>query len=727
MNQINKLPEKNSKIDQNGSSKTTSFRRLISGSWNWLINPKKIYYNEILEEKSRFLSATLLVLILLYFIGHGLESHIRNTPVLYLSAYVLMIGAFLINRHFHYFLASRLTSLIIPYLIFSGIFCEKSLNPIMLLNFLVLSIILGSYLGSYLQKKNGVLIIGLINIVGILLTPILVPRYELSLLELIPPLVVNTASLILILLYMRHTEKAAKKQQPLDSDAKFRSIYKNSPLGIMFAEKGSILIDVNQEVCRLLGYTKDEIIGKKIPELVHPEDQDKTTRGFLKLVTDLSPAFAFEARFLKKNGEIIWVNLNITLLYDDTGFPTHGIGIIEDITQRKITETSLTESEFKFGLLVESSPDGIITLSKTGQILSVNESFCKLTGYEKSDFVGRSFLKAPTLVSQEIDCYIRMLKDLLQENIEGTIEFNWKHANGEVRKGELKASVLRLDDKIEGLIGIVRDITERNKAEETLKRRLDELHILQEVSSICLEYVDEDQIIAQVTKIMGNKLYTDHFGVMLLDEEDNVLRIHPSYQGLVPEDANYKIKMGEGIVGRVAKTNKPLLINNVTIEEIYISPTHRQSSELCVPVSVNSNVFGVINAESSEQDAFSPSDERLLNIVADQLAVGLQKSRLYKSEQKRRLEAEANREASEFLSMSLDLDEVLDNILDSLRKVIDSDQASIHLFEEDLVHVVAGKGFKNIDEVIGFQYSFENQLVLEIVNSKSPWFSRIRL
>jgi PAS domain S-box-containing protein len=519
---------------------------------------------------------------------------------------------------------------------------------------------------------------------------------------------------------MSHREMIEKEKKPLDTDAKFRSIYKNSPLGILFAENGSILTDVNQGVCRLLGFSRDELIGKKIPDFVHPEDRAKTNKGFLRLVTKLTPAFALEVRVLNKNGEYIWVNLNITLLYDNTGMPTHGIGIIEDITERKQAEIALHESEFKYRSLVESSPDGIISISKTGQILSINESFCKLTGFEKSDFIGNSFHKVPTLIPQELDFYARMLKDIIQRKTKGTIEFKWIHANGEIRKGEAKVSLLMVNDNIVGIQAIVRDITERAQSEEIIKRRLDELLILQEVSSICLENMDENQIIAQVTKTIGNELYLDHFGVMLLDEEDNALRIHPSYQGLESEDADYKIKLGEGVVGQVAKTNKPLRINDVAEEENYISPKFCQSSELCVPISVNSKVFGVINAESSQKDAFSPSDERLLNTVADQLAVALQKSRLYQSEQKRRLEAEANREASEFLTMSLDLDDVLDNILDSLRKVIDSDQASIHLFEEDHIRIVAGRGFKNLDEVIGYKYSFENQLVVEIVNSSIP-------
>ncbi len=658
------------------------------------------------------------------------------------------------------------------------------------------------------------------------------------------------------------TERKQAEKALIDSEYLLRESQEIALLGSYILDIPSGYWESSQILDDLFGidekYTKDIANWALI---IHPDDRAMMQEYFATNVLKNQESFNKECRIQRINDQqVLWVHGLGKLEISDDGIPIKMIGTIQDITERKQTEAALKDSESKYRNLVESSPDGIITLSKTGQVLSVNESFSKLTGFEKSDFVGKSFLKAPTLLKQDRDFFTRLVKDVFQGKIKGTIEFNWKHANGEIRNGEAKASFLKVEDKIVGIQGIIRDITERKKTEtrlkETenrfrklmenspdaiqllttegkiehvndsylklfgisdeilpeiidkynmlqdeqiiklglmplvekafagdvikipptqydatqtmklleftnsegkkpwlqsqiypikdengnilnivcvhediteqkqseiiLKRRLDELHILQEISSICLENVDEHQIITQITKTIGNELYTDHFGVMLLDEEDNVLRIHPSYQGLVPEDADFEIKLGEGVVGRVAKTNKPLRINDVTEEENYISPKHCQASELCVPISVNSKVFGVINAESSKPDAFTSEDERLLITVADQLAVALQKSRLYHSEQKRRLEAEANREASSFLTMSLDLDEVLDNILDSLRKVIDSDQASIHLFEEDLVHVVAGKGFKNIDEVIGYKYSFENQLVLEIVNSKSP-------
>ena len=475
----------------------------------------------------------------------------------------------------------------------------------------------------------------------------------------------------------------------------------------------------NHAIEHILGYTQGELVGKPSFDLMHEEDRQMIETEFPGWISEKRGWRNLVIRWKHKDGSLRYLESSSRPTFDTKDQIIGFRGVDRDITERKQNEEKQRAIEERYRAVVENSLNGIIIVDEDFKLEYVNDPLCQVLGRSHEEIIGHDFSEFLDEESEKLvrDRYLRRQRG---EEITARYEFNVLRKDGEPRRVEISSAIVRdPKGKVRTIAQLV-DITERKKAEGTLKRRLDELKILQEVSSICLENMDENQTIAQVTKTIGKELFSDHFGVMLLDEEDNVLRIHPSYQGLVPDDADFEIKLGEGVTGRVAKTNKSIRIDDVAKVNNYITPKFRQSSELCVPISLNSKLFGVINAESGKQNAFTPADEQLLNTVADQLAVALQKSRLFKSEQKGRLEAEANREASEFLTMSLDLEEVLDNILDSLRKVIDSDQASIHLFEEDLIQVVAGKGFKNIDEVIGYKYSLENQLVLEIVNSKSP-------
>ena len=270
------------------------------------------------------------------------------------------------------------------------------------------------------------------------------------------------------------------------------------------------------------------------------------------------------------------------------------------------------------------------------------------------------------------------------------------------------------------VIGIIQDVTERKRAEEKTFRQLRELQVLHYIASICLENVDEYEIFTQVTKVIGNNIYSDHFGIMLVDDEQGVLRVHPSYSGITPEEYDAVIVLGEGVAGRVAKTNKALRFDDVSQVDYYFKPMQEMVSELCVPISLNGKVFGVINAESHQPAVFTEEDERLLKTIADLIASAMQRIRLLSSEKKRRIEAEANREASQLLTTSLDLDVVLDTILEKLKNVIKADKGTIQILNIGQMEIVAEFGFENKEDVIGHCYSEENQITVEIVDSKSP-------
>ncbi len=185
---------------------------------------------------------------------------------------------------------------------------------------------------------------------------------------------------------------------------------------------------------------------------------------------------------------------------------------------------------------------------------------------------------------------------------------------------------------------------------EAERAQLAELTVLHAVTTASAEADREDVLIERVTKIIGETLYpADVFGVMLLDVAANVLHVHPSYHvaeqkehlwrsalvRLLGEDEKgIPIPAGQGITGTVAATGQPRRAGDVTCVPGYINGGIGTHSELCVPLKVGERVIGVINAESTERDAFSEADERLLATVAGQLATAIEKMRLYEEAQR---------------------------------------------------------------------------------------------
>jgi PAS domain S-box-containing protein len=162
------------------------------------------------------------------------------------------------------------------------------------------------------------------------------------------------------------------------------------------------------------------------------------------------------------------------------------------------------------------------------------------------------------------------------------------------------------------------------------RRQLDELTVLHTVGLIAAQAVTEDQLIERTTAVIGETLYSDIFGVMLVDWAAQVLRPHRTMRGISDEArrAAPTLALGQGITGRVVLERQPRRVADVTREPDYFMVASTIRSELCVPLKVGELVIGVIDVESVQPDAFSESDERLLATVAGQLATAIARLRL---------------------------------------------------------------------------------------------------
>jgi diguanylate cyclase (GGDEF)-like protein len=146
-------------------------------------------------------------------------------------------------------------------------------------------------------------------------------------------------------------------------------------------------------------------------------------------------------------------------------------------------------------------------------------------------------------------------------------------------------------------------------------------------------------LIEHVTQIIGERLYLDSFGILLLDEATHELYLHSSYR-IGSHAGLARVPMGIGVTGAVAASGKPLRVNDGSGSPGFISVNSLTRSELCVPLIVESKILGVVNAEGTQANAFTGEDEELLTIIAGQLATAIQRLRTVQAEryQTRQLE-----------------------------------------------------------------------------------------
>ncbi|HPE19328.1 MAG TPA: PAS domain S-box protein [Tenuifilaceae bacterium] len=140
--------------------------------------------------------------------------------------------------------------------------------------------------------------------------------------------------------------------------------------------------------------------------------------------------------------------------------------------QEKVQELTIAlekaeKSEEKYRAIVELSPEGIVTMSITGYIRTVNKSFLSFTGYHATDFEGKHFLQIPTLIGQDLKTYKSYFSKIVKGNINGVFEFRWKDKQEEIHFGEAHVAFIRTHDE-KFILGIIRDITQNKIANQKL-------------------------------------------------------------------------------------------------------------------------------------------------------------------------------------------------------------------------------------------------------------------
>ncbi|MBL8103233.1 MAG: GAF domain-containing protein, partial [Anaerolineales bacterium] len=369
--------------------------------------------------------------------------------------------------------------------------------------------------------------------------------------------------------------------------------------------------------------------------------------------------------------------------------------------EKKISEEALRSSEISYRGLFDTVQDAIYIQDKNGRFLDVNEGAIQTYGYPKEFFIGKTpeFLGAPGKND------MGKISQAIQSAFEGRqqqFEFWGLRSNGEIFPKDVrlfKGTYFGQD----AIIAVAQDISLQKQNEATLQKQFRELSILHLVALTASTARNSDTLIQQITDIIGDSLYSDNCGVLLLNETKEALLPHFSYRGSDLENIDTQLPVAKSIGGKVVNTRQSVRVRDVSLEPSYFKISSETRSELCVPIISGSTIFGVLNVESKKLDTFTERDERLLNTIAGGLANALERIQLFESEKKRRLEAEILREATVELTSNLELEKLSESIFTSLAKLVSYDSASIEMINQGYIEIVAGKDIPA--ELIGKKYT----------------------
>lgn len=178
-------------------------------------------------------------------------------------------------------------------------------------------------------------------------------------------------------------ELTARKQAEQAKErnaARFRGVFAQAAAGIAIALPNEKIVEVNETLCDMLGYPKEELLKLTVQDITFPEDRAKEFQYTRDVITGKKDYFNLEKRYVHKRGHLIWGYLSSSVVRDQQGDIRLVIGVVVDITARKRVEAALRESEEKFRSVVAQSADGIVLVDQRGHIVEWNRGAEKLTG-----------------------------------------------------------------------------------------------------------------------------------------------------------------------------------------------------------------------------------------------------------------------------------------------------------------------------------------------------------
>ena len=193
--------------------------------------------------------------------------------------------------------------------------------------------------------------------------------------------------------------------------------------------------------------------------------------------------------------------------------------------------------------------------------------------------------------------------------------------------------------------------------------------------------LDLQTLMLRVAELVRAVVHYRIFAILLLNDRTQELWMRFQI-GHDPAVERTRIRLGKGIVGQAASTRRAVLIDDVTQASNYISANPDVRSELAVPLIIKNRVIGIIDLESEEIAAFTPDQQRLLELVASRMAVAIENARLYTRVSRQAQTLTVLSEISREITSILDLDDLLERIGTLLRRVVDFQMFTILLWSE---------------------------------------------
>jgi PAS domain S-box-containing protein len=290
------------------------------------------------------------------------------------------------------------------------------------------------------------------------------------------------------------TERKKMTEELAKSEARYRSLVEEAGVSIARTDAEGRLSFVNNALCQVIGYSKQELMGKPFFDLLHLDDKKKVLALFKQAFNHPQDNLNLEFRVVHKEGHTLHMSSRPTRLEYEGKIVGFNI-IVEDITERKRAEEALRESEERYRTLVENATDFIYMIDAEDRILSLNQAAAKLLGRESEELIGKKVFNMfpkdmATRFSKEFRLAFKAGKTIMaSDKLEAAGQKIWVSTSLSPIRNE--------DNEVVAVMGVTRDITEQKRMETELQEKNEQLDAQNEALRL-----QSEELMAQQQELM---------------------------------------------------------------------------------------------------------------------------------------------------------------------------------------------------------------------------------
>ncbi len=297
------------------------------------------------------------------------------------------------------------------------------------------------------------------------------------------------------------TDRVEAKKTLEKSEKKYRTILEKIEDGYFEVDLTGNLAFFNKALCDILGYPESELKGKNYRSFMNAQNAKKTFQTFNRVFETGEPLKGFDWKIIRKNGTGGYLDTSVSPVKDKEENVIGFRGIARDVSERRLMEQFLAESEERYRLIFESAPAGIFHYDKKGIIRACNQAYVDINGSSLGKLIGFNLLESVT-------------NQLAMNAVKKSLAGSPGHYEGEYtsvtggRTSYIKADfvpVLSESKNLDGGMCVVEDITERKKAEDALNKSEREAGVLLNATTDAAVLLDPDGIIININDTFANR------------------------------------------------------------------------------------------------------------------------------------------------------------------------------------------------------------------------------